>query len=203
MALRIGTWIGIAASLASLIYVFRQPGQPVSAVQGGVIGVVVVLLVLLIIFDIRSHFRSRPRTFKSKEDINNYMYNWISKSGRVAIFTRDMSWAYENRIRELLHRKAENDELSICLPQHIPLTEELEQAGAQILSYEHLNYVPQSRFTIINKDRMDAYVAVGRWINDRLVIEELALGQHPVFSVANDLVEIILRVAANRKGRTA
>jgi hypothetical protein len=140
---------------------------------------------------------SQVHAFKSTKEINDYMYDWISKGGRVVIFTRDMSWASDPRIKELLYHKAAREELSICVPKKIPLTNELQKHGAQILSYESLGYIPQSRFTIINKDRMDANLAVGHRIKDDHVVEEFSIGAHPFFSVANDLVEIITRITAD------
>lgn len=72
-----------------------------------------------------SHSSSLPSSqvhaFKTTAEINDYMYNWISKGGRVVIFTRDMSWASDARIKDLLLRKAELEELSICVPKKIPL----------------------------------------------------------------------------------
>ncbi|MCI0562065.1 MAG: hypothetical protein MN733_26555, partial [Nitrososphaera sp.] len=92
------------------------------------------------------------------------------------------------------------NELTICLPDRIALADELEREGARVCLYPRLGYTPQSRFTIINKDRMDSQVAVGRRIRDKHVIEEFSLGEHPVFSVANDLVEVISRLTGSQRG---
>ncbi|MBA7716071.1 hypothetical protein ES703_125132 [subsurface metagenome] len=121
------------------------------------------------------------------------MYKWISGGGRVEILSHDMSWVSDEEMKELLRSKARKDELCLCLPKEIPLSEELKKEGAQIYTYSELKYVPQSRFTIINSGRMDSQVAVGRRSGEKHVIEEFSIGKHPIFSVANDLVNLIIQ----------
>ena len=62
-------------------------------------------------------------------------------------------------------------------------------------NYQALNFIPSSRFTIINADRMDAHVAIGGQQDGKHVIEEYRAGQHPVFAVIHDLTEVIRRYA--------
>jgi len=194
MLLRIATWLGTITSLIALILALKPIGQPLTALQGGFITLLAVCFIILVILDIRNFQNSSHRVLKNQNEIAKYMYKWISKGGCVAIFTHDMSWAADLKITELLHQKARGGELSICLPRRIPLANELEKEGANISTFEELHYIPQSRFTIINKDRMDAHLAVGRRIGDSHVIEEYSIGQHPVFAIANDLVEVIMRL---------
>ena len=110
--------------------------------------------------------------------------------GRVAVFTRDMSWAGDAKIAQLLDAKAKRSELVICLPTHIPLTRELEALGAEIYTYQGLGYAPKSRFTVVRFERGDARVAIGRQIGGVHTIETFSVGEHPVFALAEDLVEI-------------
>src|SRR5206468_672153 len=49
--------------------------------------------------------------------IKRYMLNWIEHGGRVAIWTRDMSWAQNPETRRLLTEKARRNELILCLPE--------------------------------------------------------------------------------------
>jgi hypothetical protein len=70
-----------------------------------------------------------------------------------------MSWAEDEEMKELLRSKAQRDELYLFLPNKKLISDELEQRGAKVNIYPELEYIPQSRFTIINKDRMDAEVA--------------------------------------------
>jgi hypothetical protein len=196
---RIISWIGSVASVIGLVATVWPKNQPFTAVLGFLIGIAVFSFGTMLFFDIRDYKRAFPRALKTSQEIGRYMFGWISKGGRVAIFTRDMSWAKDPQLRDLLLTKARHDELTVCLPSKIPLAEELERNGAHVLAYEELGYVPQSRFTIINKDRMDARVAVGRSLERGHVIEEFSAGDHPVFSVANDLVEIVHRLNTMRR----
>jgi hypothetical protein len=197
MLLRIATWLGTVTSLIALVIALKPIGQPFTALQGGFIALATAGFVILVILDIRHYRESDRYTLKDQGEIAEYMYKWISKGGRVAIFTHDMSWAADQHIIDLLHAKARLGELSICLPRRIPLVIDLAASGAQIFTYEQLHYTSQSRFTIINKDRMDAHLAVGRRIGNVHVVEEYSVGQHPVFAIANDLVEVIMRLNQN------
>ncbi|VBB05616.1 Hypothetical protein LUCI_0826 [Lucifera butyrica] len=139
----------------------------------------------------RQYVAMNPKVYQSIEEVNQYMFNWISKGGKVAICTRDMSWSDGANIRPLLFLKAKRNELCIVLPKHTDLSIELKNAGAEIYTYEELEHTPTCRFTIVDKDKDYARVAVGRKINNQHIIEEFSLGSHPVFSVANDLVEVL------------
>jgi hypothetical protein len=195
MAMRLATWLGTATSLVGLVLALRPPGTPLTATQGALLALVALGFAVLVLLDIRDHLRSRRHVLKREEQIVQYMYDWIAKGGRAAIFTNDMSWARDNRIVELLHRKARNDELTVCLPRRIPLVEGLANSGARVFTYEQLDYTARSRFTIVNYGRMDAQLAVGRRVRDRHVIEEYSLGEHPVFAIASDLVELVKRIS--------
>jgi hypothetical protein len=138
----------------------------------------------------------RRKVYKTPKKIRDYMYKWISHGSRVAICTRDMSWVVDDEMRQMLSGKARAHELTLCLPTAIPLSDQLMAEGAAVVTYDVLRYVPQSRFTIVRQGRLDSKVAVGRHFPTGHIIEEFALGDHPVFAVANDLVEILTRFAA-------
>ncbi len=193
MTLRIVTTSGSFASLFSLVLAVRPPDQPLTVSHGILLGIGIALFVWTLISDIYAWRRSQPLALREDAQILDYLYKWISKGGRAVIFSRDLSWVNDAEMIEMLRSKARKDELAICTPAIIPLMQELRDAGAHIYDYPELDYVPESRFTIINKGRMDAQVAVGRRIKDRHVIEEFSVGHHPVFAVANDLVEIVRR----------
>lgn len=193
MILRILPMLGSFASLAGLIVMIRPAGQPFTVWQGIVLGVAICLFAGAITLEIRSSLRSKPLSLADETQIRDYMYRWISRGGRVAIFSRDMSWVRDEEMKEMLLSKAHRNELCICLPHKIPLVEELAGEGAEVCVYPELEYVPKSRFTIINRERADAQVAVGRRSEGKHVIQEFAVGDHPFSSVANDLVEVIVR----------
>ena len=77
------------------------------------------------------------------------MHDWIEHGGRVAIWTRDMSWAQNQETRGLLTEKARRSELILCLPELGALATELSKAGAEVCAYGATRLEsPASRFTI-------------------------------------------------------
>lgn len=145
--------------------------------------------------EVADTLKTRPHVMRNVDQIRDYMYAWIARAGRVAIFTHDMTWVRDEELKDLLRRKAREDELIVCLPNSTPLARELDEIGATVYSYSQLNYVPRSRFTIIKLGRGDAEVAVGRDVSGSHIIEEFQIGRHPAFTMAEDLVSIIARIS--------
>jgi hypothetical protein len=172
----------------------RKPEQPFLPIHWILLGFGIFCLVATIIMEIEKYVKAKPLIMRNEAEIKKYMYNWISRGGRVAIFSRDLSWVNEKPMKTLLLTKAKRSELCICVPEIIPLVNELQKAGAEICAYPQLGYIPSSRFTIINYDRADAAVAVGGKKDGKHLIREFAVGEHPFFSVANDLVNILKKV---------
>jgi hypothetical protein len=200
LIVRLLSVLGSSASLLSLIFVFHPTGQAFSVIEGVLLGFGVVLTGVAVFMDIRDFMSRRPKSFRTKKQIRDYMYHWIDNGGKVCIFSNDLSWVDgDSEMIDMLRRKAEKSELSICIPETIPIAETLKTSGATILTYSPLKVVPQSRFTIINCGRMDSQVAVGRRMDGVHVIEEFGAGDHPVFAVASDLVEIATRYSQTRR----
>jgi hypothetical protein len=153
---------------------------------------VVGVSIFLIVQEIIDHQRSAPRVYRSQRRINSFMRRWVSSGGRVVIFSRDMSWAQEQPIRQLLLEKAECNELTVCVEHSIPLTDELDRRGARIIPYGVLGHVPRSRFTIVGFDREGALVAIGGKVRDVHMIQQFSNGHHPCFALAEDLVKILI-----------
>src|SRR5437868_6896669 len=65
-----------------------------------------VLSAVALVATIIDYFVRRPKTMRSSRHINDYMFKWIQQGGKVAIFTRDMSWADERKVKDLLFSKA-------------------------------------------------------------------------------------------------
>lgn len=150
------------------------------------------LVLAAAVLQITDYRRTRLRTFRDVSAIREFMFDWINSEGKILIFSNDMSWvAPEKRIKALLLSKARASELTLCLPRTIPLSEELRNAGAQVRHYSELNYVPQSRFTVIRYGRQDAEVAIGRSIKGVHTIEVFSPGTHPAFAMAEDLINIV------------
>jgi hypothetical protein len=189
----VGLWLGTIASLAGLLYSCWPQQHTIWFTT--LLTLLVVLVVLLIYNDVANYILRLPHVCASKEQIATYMFNWISRGGRVIVFTRDMTWAIQPNIENLLLAKARQNELTIYMPKPTDLSKKLELAGATVFHYQALNFIPSSRFTIINADRMDAHVAIGGQQDGKHVIEEYRAGQHPVFAVIHDLTEVIRRYA--------
>jgi|ERR1043166_6944878 hypothetical protein len=134
--------------------------------------------------EVCDQLRSQPKRFRSTEKINAYMRNWLGSGGRALIFTRDMSWAHEQQVKDLLFAKAGRNELTICVEHPIPIANDLKLAGATVVSYAQLGHVPQSRFTIIDFEREGARVAIGGRVGSDHVIQEFQSGHHPIFALA-------------------
>lgn len=157
-----------------------------------------ITLVVLEFFDRRGrHIYAKT----DAEGIKRYMHDWIEHGGRVAIWTRDMSWAQNRETRKLLTDKARRDELVICLPELSELATELRTAGAEVCAYgAGLLESPASRFTIVFLGRDGSRVAVGRAVGDTHVIDQFSAGDHPAFHMAADLVTLV-RALQGRQNR--
>jgi hypothetical protein len=162
------------------------------------LGASVLAAIGLILKDFLEYRRFAPKTYTSQKKIDSYMCKWVSSGGRVAIFSRDMSWARVDPIRAILRKKAERSELIVCLEHAIELTDELQSLGAQIITYQDLNHIPRSRFTIVDYGREGARVAVGVHENKGHVIQEFRSGHHPFFAVAEDLVKFLDALKASK-----
>lgn len=182
---------GSVGSLAGVFYSFVPPvyswppwALPIVALgAGGVLG-----LAYLICVD---HRRHRVYAREDGPGVRRYLHGWIKHGGRVAIWTRDMSWAEHTDIRQTLRAKAKRGELILCLPELCDLAVELRAAGAEVCDYgKGLLETPASRFTIAHYGRDGAQVSVGRAYGENHVIEEFSSGTHAAFCLAQDLVDV-------------
>jgi len=158
-------------------------------------------LVVVVVLEFLGRRGRRVFTKADTEGIRKYMHNWIEHGGRVAIWTRDMSWAQNPKTRKLLLEKARHKELILCLPELNELANELATAGAEICAYgaRHLES-PASRFTIAFFGRDGSRVAVGRAEGDTHVIDEFSAGGHPAFHLAEDLITLVRSLEGSRAG---
>ena len=183
-----------AASLASILGLYLTLRDKASTSEWWhpiLVFFVLLITVLALAHEVWAYIKNKPKVYKTTKKINKYMHDWISAGGRVVIFSRDMSWAAEGDIQKLLASKAEKKELTICLENEIPLTNELKLKGATIVTYKHYGHVPRSRFTIVDYERDGARVAVGVKMGGDHVIQEYRSGTHPFFAVAEDLIKFL------------
>lgn len=182
------------ASLVALILTIEPKtgltGWGIAAVTGSIL-----LGCLYIASDTVSTLRHAPRRYganqRQERRIKRFMLRWIKHGGRIVIFSRDLTWV-DSEVKDLLLRKALADELTIVVPRETALITELREAGAAVVRYD-VNYVIKSRFTIVNYGREGAEVAVGRRVDGAHVIETFAQGGDAVYSLAEDLLEILTR----------
>ena len=102
------------------------------------IALLVLALFCIFVFVVLEVLAHRGRRVYAKNDtdgIKRYMHNWIEHGGRVAIWTRDMSWAHNADTRKLLREKAARGELILCLPEQNELAKELAAVGAEVCAY--------------------------------------------------------------------
>ncbi|WP_405225684.1 hypothetical protein [Dokdonia sp. Asnod1-B02] len=135
---------------------------------------------------------SGPKKYKTEKEINDYMGSWIKKRGRIVIFTRDMSWVDNPTMKNQLIKKAQSNDLIICQPKINELSTLLKNEGAEIYTYENLNFIPKSRFTFINYSTNSSKVAIGRKDdNHNHIITEFTTKDTIEYYLAEDLVNII------------
>jgi hypothetical protein len=196
-------FLSMVALLASL-YPLIDPKQitPTTASMTSIVGVIIFFLYgFLVFFEIYTLDGKRIFKQSDPDSIRNYMLHWIAYGGRVAIWTRDMSWAKDDQSKNLLVEKARNGELIICLPTHTPFSEQLEKEGAKIYVYgTELLSDPSARFTIAYYGRDGSKVAIGRARADKHIIEEFDSGSHPAFHLAYELVQIAKNASQREKG---
>ena len=197
----VGILIGIAA---------WEGNDTVRWSVGAIVLIFVLISMTLLISEYKAH---RAKRYPTPARINQFMHSWISQPGRTAIFSNDMTWVSGEihvrplvavihklrgtrapSIKELLIRKARADELLLCIPRPNELSNELAAEGAAVSTYEALNLVPKSRFTIVRYGQAGAAVAIGRADQDGVhEIERFSEGHHPGFALASDLVDFVRR----------
>ncbi len=196
-----GRFYGLAASFASIAsvvpsYLTSQQGIGAWAVFALVVaGLGFAYQFAIECFRHANRF-TYPRT--DREKIRQFMHDWIKNGSKVAIWSRDLSWAQNPETRHLLREKAHANDLVICLPEETPLALELRSEGAELRIYgSEVLESPRSRFTITYLGRAGSRVAVGKTDGDSHVIDIFEQGAQP-FHLAEDLVELAKGLSRRR-----
>ena len=180
------------ASMAGLLVAFLPSPKDLPWWAVTLLVLAVFAFVVLVVLEFSDRHERRVYAKSDAEGIRRYMHEWIEHGGRVAIWTRDMSWAQNPEARRLLLEKARRNELILCLPELSEFAAELARAGAEVCAYgARLLESPASRFTIAFLGRDGSRVAVGRAEGDTHVIDEFSAGGHPAFHLAADLVTLV------------
>ena len=136
-------------------------------------------------------------TFHKTEAVSRYMSEWVSRPGRTVIFSRDLSWGTEFNSKPALLKKARSKELTIYLEKMTAFASELQSEGAEILLYDGVCPKPMSRFTIVGYEKEGARIAVAAPKGGLHTIYEFDFGEHPIFSIAQDLLNTISKAKAD------
>jgi hypothetical protein len=188
------------ASLASLLIAFLPSPTNLPWWAIALLITAAFFFVVLVVLELLTRRGHRVYKRTDTNGIRKYMHDWIEHGGRVAIWTRDMTWAQNPQSRALLLEKAKRNELILCLPEPNELARELEAAGSEVCAYgaKYLE-APGSRFTIAMFGRDGSRVAVGRAEGDTHVIDEFSRN-HPVFHLAEDLIVLVRSLPRRRTG---
>lgn len=193
------TLFGSFASLVGLLLELVPSGAVWSLWDWVLTFLSILFLVALVVREVVGRPGRRVYAKSDVQGIRRYMHDWIKYGGRVAIWTRDMSWAQNADTRHLLTEKAGRNELVLCLPERNALAAELEAAGAEVCIYgPDLLESPGARFTITFLGRDGSRVAVGRAEGEAHVIDEFAAGEHPAYHLAADLVSVVRALRRRR-----
>ena len=127
--------LALCASFASMVSLFVAFLPSPRDLPWWAVVLLVTAIFFLILLVVSLFLDRRGRRVYEKADtegIRRYMHDWIEHGGRVAIWTRDMSWAQNRETRSLLTEKAKRHELILCLPKLDNLVKKLEAAGAEV-----------------------------------------------------------------------
>lgn len=182
-------------SFIALVVSLKSPDQPLTALHIVLMTVAAIAFTFSVGFDVRDYQHSRPQSMKTDREIRDYMFRWIHRGNKVAIFSRTLGWVDDREMRHMLERKAQQGDLTLVMPSPVDESQRLEELGAETIYYGDRDYTIRSRFTIINRDRADTAVAIGRTNSDgrHLVTEFKSTDDDPSFWLAQDLVEILTR----------
>ena len=113
-------FLALAGSIASLVGLMVPFLPSAQQLPWWAIALVVTSTFFFLVLVMLEFIAHRGRRIYAKSDtdgIKKYMHDWIEHGGRVAIWSRDLSWANNYETRGLLLDKAERGELILCLPE--------------------------------------------------------------------------------------
>lgn len=141
--------------------------------------------------------RDRPRSFdrsteKGRNSISQHLIRQLSSSGRVAIFSRDLTWVTRGSSAEtMLLKKAKANELTLFVKTETEITQLLKAHGAEVRLYSGNSFNPRSRFTILNYQNSGTRVMVGAPCGDSHVIKHYGSEDFEVVDLAMDFVSFL------------
>jgi len=190
-------FIELIGLIFSVIVVYQTGYNWLSSI----ISIIIIIAIGVAIYSIfLSYYELKANAYHSASAINEYMYNWLAYNNRAIIFSRDMSWANnDERIVDVLKKKAEDSELTLILAERTPLVTELEKRGAHFIGYDFLEYTPRTRFTVVNYGSMDEKVAIGKEDEHGVHrINEYKSSDGIAYFLVKDLISLLTRLENNR-----
>ncbi len=189
--------LGSGASVLALLLMFRPERESVNNIYWLLIILIVFFIGLTLYLEIFKQAKIHVIPEEDKQKINEYMYKWINNSGRVAIFSRDMSFASSDKmIKDLLIHKSERGEVVLCVQKETALTSELKEKNAAIYYYsKSKDLSPRTRFTIANYGHgTRERVAVAHGENNFHVIQEFGKDDLVIY-LTKDLIDLAIKSA--------
>lgn len=159
--------------------------------------VVVAVAISLALWEVITAVRSRPIAYKGKkrnERIQKYMANLTRFDGQCVVSSNDLSWV-SGEAYEMLMKKAAERSLVLVMPRENEMSRKLVTAGAEARYYGDETFRLRSRFTVVNSNRADAWVAVGYGRKGAHMIRELHSSDDPTLNMSKDLIDMARRLA--------
>lgn len=159
--------------------------------------VVVAVAISLALWEVITAVRLRPIAYKGKkrnERIQKYMANLTRFDGQCVVSSNDLSWV-SGEAYEMLMKKAAERSLVLVMPRENEMSRELVAAGAEARYYGDETFRLRSRFTVVNSNRADAWVAVGYGRKGAHMIREFHSSDDPTLNMAKDLIDMARRLA--------
>ncbi|MCT1722187.1 hypothetical protein M3B14_00820 [Kocuria marina] len=159
--------------------------------------VVVAVAISLALWEVITAVRLRPIAYKGKkrnERIQKYMANLTRFDGQCVVSSNDLSWV-SGEAYEMLMKKAAERSLVLVMPRENEMSRKLVTAGAEARYYGDETFRLRSRFTVVNSNRADAWVAVGYGRKGAHMIREFHSSDDPTLNMAKDLIDMARRLA--------
>lgn len=123
---------------------------------------IILMIALIVLLGLAVYFlfiKRETKTYKSQEEINEFMKNWIKTNGVVKIFSRDLSWL-DDEMYGILQAKGED--LYLYVEKKNEKIEKILQMNpeSKIFFYEDIGFIPNSRFTIIHANKDEKQIAI-------------------------------------------
>ena len=171
-------------------------GLGILSTQNSLMKLIFIILIIVGFKVIERYLSYDKNAYPTKEEINDFMHNWLESNGKSVVFTRDMSWANDDaQVKDVLKTKARNKELTLVLSSQNQTSKELEKLGATVIEYGHLDYTPATRFTIVDYQTMNSKVAIGQKDEQEIHrINKYSKNDAPIFYLATDLINLISKL---------